>query len=119
MVENPPSSAGDMGLIPGRGPRLPQGSSARALQLRRSPGATGESHTQPRSLPASVRPGQPGEQVSEVTMKVKDTNPVNSVIFPKTCSLKAWLALLVNMPEFGALSLLWKKGWRWFFLLSV
>ncbi|XP_070228910.1 G protein-coupled receptor kinase 4 isoform X9 [Bos mutus] len=116
VVENPPSSAGDMGLIPGRGPRLPQGSSARALQLRRSPGATGESHTQPRSLPASVRPGQPGginkksgrskkwremlrlppvSQCSELRQSVEkdysslcDKQPIGRLLFRQFCDTK-------------------------------
>ncbi|XP_070647044.1 G protein-coupled receptor kinase 4 isoform X5 [Bos indicus] len=105
-----------MGLIPGRGPRLPQGSSARALQLRRSPGATGESHTQPRSLPASVRPGQPGginkksgrskkwremlrlppvSQCSELRQSVEkdysslcDKQPIGRLLFRQFCNTK-------------------------------
>ncbi|XP_024849508.2 G protein-coupled receptor kinase 4 isoform X14 [Bos taurus] len=105
-----------MGLIPGRGPRLPQGSSARALQLRRSPGATGESHTQPRSLPASVRPGQPGginkksgrskkwremlrlppvSQCSELRQSVEkdysslcDKQPIGRLLFRQFCDTK-------------------------------
>ncbi|XP_061276986.1 G protein-coupled receptor kinase 4 isoform X8 [Bos javanicus] len=105
-----------MGLIPGRGPCLPQGSSARALQLRRSPGATGESHTQPRSLPASVRPGQPGginkksgrskkwremlrlppvSQCSELRQSVEkdysslcDKQPIGRLLFRQFCDTK-------------------------------